>query len=46
MWCAAWWYIVAETPQADRRITDAELEYIRSSVGPSANHIKVVMYHL
>lgn len=41
MWCAAWWYIVAEIPQADRRITDAELEYIRSSIGPSANHIKV-----
>ncbi|XP_021917270.1 vesicular glutamate transporter 2-like isoform X2 [Zootermopsis nevadensis] len=42
IWCALWWYMVAETPQADRRITDAELEYIRSSIGPSANHIKNV----
>ncbi|XP_069671568.1 vesicular glutamate transporter 2-like isoform X1 [Periplaneta americana] len=41
IWCLLWWYIVAETPQGDRRITDAELEYIRSSIGPSANHIKV-----
>ncbi|XP_069671569.1 vesicular glutamate transporter 2-like isoform X2 [Periplaneta americana] len=42
IWCLLWWYIVAETPQGDRRITDAELEYIRSSIGPSANHIKNV----
>lgn len=42
IWCMMWWYIVAETPQADRRITDAELEYIRTSIGPSANHIKNV----
>ncbi|PSN50732.1 Vesicular glutamate transporter 2 [Blattella germanica] len=41
VWCILWWFIVSETPQGDRKITDAEMEYIRSSIGPSANHIKV-----
>ncbi|XP_049792913.1 vesicular glutamate transporter 1-like isoform X3 [Schistocerca nitens] len=42
-WCIAWGAFVTETPQQDRRITDEELDYIRSSVGPQANHIKVDM---
>ncbi|XP_068081205.1 vesicular glutamate transporter 1 [Anabrus simplex] len=43
LWCIAWGVFVTGSPQADRRITDHELEYIRSSIGPSANHIKVNM---
>ncbi|GLG97099.1 Putative inorganic phosphate cotransporter [Gryllus bimaculatus] len=41
-WCMAWWMFVTETPQSDRRITDYEMEYIRSSIGASANHVKNV----
>lgn len=41
LWSVAWWMIVAETPQGDRKITDSELEYIKSTIGASANHVKV-----
>jgi len=45
IWCMVWLLVVSETPQEDRRITEEELDYIRATVGPAANHVKVVKYH-
>ncbi|XP_071455413.1 vesicular glutamate transporter 1-like [Hetaerina americana] len=42
-WVVLWQSLVKETPQEDRRITDFELDLIRSSVGPASNHGKVVL---
>ncbi|XP_046392975.1 vesicular glutamate transporter 1-like isoform X2 [Ischnura elegans] len=42
LWFFIWMTFVKETPQEDRRITDFELDLIRSSVGPASNHGKDV----
>jgi hypothetical protein len=36
--------VVKETPQEDKYISEEELDYIRATVGPAANHVKVVKY--
>ena len=33
MWCVAWWWVVKDSPEQDRSITDAELEYLRTTIG-------------
>ena len=29
LWCGLWWWIVEDSPDQDRSITDAELEYLQ-----------------
>ncbi|XP_065341537.1 vesicular glutamate transporter 1-like isoform X3 [Cloeon dipterum] len=43
IWCIVWLIVVSETPQEDKQITEEELDYIRATVGPAANHVKVNM---
>ncbi len=40
MWCVAWWWVVRDSPEEDRKITDEELEYLRTAIGVST---KVVL---
>jgi hypothetical protein len=44
VWCIVWMIVVKETPQEDKYISEEELDYIRATVGPAANHVKVVKY--
>lgn len=44
LWCIVWLAVVKETPQEDKYISEEELDYIRATVGPAANHVKVVKY--
>lgn len=44
IWCFVWLTVVSETPQEDKYISEEELDYIRATVGPAANHVKVVKY--
>ncbi len=34
-WCVAWWWVVRDSPEEDRNITDEELEYLRTAIGVS-----------
>ncbi len=34
-WCVAWWWVVRDSPEEDRKITDEELEYLRTAIGVS-----------
>ncbi len=34
-WCFAWWWVVRDSPEQDRNITDQELEYLRTAIGVS-----------
>ena len=36
IWCFAWWWVVRDSPEEDRKITDAELEYLRTAIGVSS----------
>merc|ERR1719229_1187069 len=36
LWCGLWWWIVEDSPEKDRSITDAELEYLQNTVGVTA----------
>jgi len=36
LWCGLWWWIVEDSPDQDRSITDAELEYLQNTVGVTA----------
>ncbi len=40
LWCLLWWWVVKDSPEDDRKITDAELEYLRTAIGVSTqvNH--------
>ncbi|XP_023344721.1 vesicular glutamate transporter 1 [Eurytemora carolleeae] len=33
IWCVVWWAVVEDSPDQDRSITDAELEYLRNTIG-------------
>ena len=33
LWCTSWYYIVKDNPEEDRKITDQELEYLRTAIG-------------
>merc|ERR1711899_235023 len=33
VWCATWAWVVKDSPEEDRRITDSELEYLRTAIG-------------
>ena len=35
-WCFAWWWVVKDSPEEDRNITDQELEYLRTAIGVSS----------
>ena len=35
LWCFAWWWVVRDSPEEDRNITDEELEYLRTTIGVS-----------
>jgi len=35
LWCISWTWIVKDNPEEDRKITDQELEYLRTSIGVS-----------
>jgi len=35
VWCATWWWVARDSPEEDRNITDAELEYLRTAIGVS-----------
>lgn len=35
IWCAAWAWVVKDSPEEDRNITDSELEYLRTTIGVS-----------
>lgn len=32
-WCFAWWWVVHDSPEEDRKITEQELEYLRTAIG-------------
>jgi len=33
LWCLMWWWIVEDSPDQDRSITDQELEYLQNTIG-------------
>ena len=33
VWCIAWAWVVKDSPEEDRKITDSELEYLRTAIG-------------
>ena len=33
IWCVAWAWVVKDSPEEDRQITDSELEYLRTAIG-------------
>ena len=35
LWCIAWAWVVKDSPEEDRKITDGELEYLRTAIGVS-----------
>ena len=41
LWCGLWWWIVEDSPDQDRSITDAELEYLQ--VGDLREAVKNVL---
>lgn len=42
LWFVLWCMTVSDNPQSDPRITDDELNYINSTLGSQASHVKVV----
>ncbi|KAL2725286.1 vesicular glutamate transporter 22 isoform X3 [Vespula squamosa] len=41
IWFVTWWILVKDNPADDPRISQAELEYIQSSIGITANRMKI-----
>ncbi|XP_015174625.1 PREDICTED: sialin isoform X2 [Polistes dominula] len=41
IWFIAWWIFVKDHPEDDPRISEAELQYIQSSIGVTTNKIKI-----
>lgn len=41
IWCLMWWYIVSDTPEENRWISEEEKMYIAKSVGGTVNKSKV-----
>ncbi|XP_046392973.1 sialin-like [Ischnura elegans] len=37
IWCTAWWIIVKEKPELDKNISEEELDYIKTSLGPQSS---------
>lgn len=41
IWCALWWYLVADTPADHPRISDTERKYISDALGDKVQKSKV-----
>ena len=39
IWCVVWWAVVEDSPDQDRSITDAELEYLRNTIGVTTKEV-------
>lgn len=44
LWCFAWWWVVRDSPEDDRAITDEELEYLRTAIGVSSQVCFIILY--
>ena len=43
LWCGLWWWIVEDSPDQDRSITDAELEYLQVATCSSPENLKCII---
>lgn len=43
IWCLMWWYVVTDTPEENRWISEEEKMYIVKSIGGTVNKTKVLI---
>lgn len=39
LWCFLWWWVVEDSPDQDRSITDQELEYLQNTIGVTEREV-------